>query len=99
MNARKKDHEDVIDPFKLPASSVFTINFVDGSISVHPSCGEPWRGRARKTIKRLKLDDLECRKLRRDHAHRIISGKWNMVEAEATSPFVFGCLRDQGLLP
>lgn len=98
MNARKNDYEDVIDPFKLP-TDIFTFNWVDGSISIHPRCRKSWRSRASKTIERLKLDDLECRKLRKDHAQKILANRWNLTEAAETSPFVLRCLQDQGLVP
>ncbi|MCC6538676.1 MAG: hypothetical protein IT162_14065 [Bryobacterales bacterium] len=98
MNGRKGDHEDVIDPFKLP-SGVFTVNFVDGSVSIRRDCKKGWRAPAQRTIERLQLDDLECRTLRKNHALKILSGAWSLSEAEETSPFVFSCLRDQGLVP
>ena len=93
MNGRKGDHEDVLDPFTLPPNT-FDINFVSGEIVVHNNCAAAIRPQAVATIKRLKLNDPQCRAQRRDDARRILKGE----QIRDDNPFVAHCLEAQGLL-
>lgn len=97
LNGRKGDHQDVLDPFSLPAD-VFDLNPANGEILVHRNCPPQLRPKAESTIKRLHLDDPIERETRLVHAQKMVSRDWSQREAEAQSPFVFRCLKQQRLL-
>jgi uncharacterized protein (TIGR02646 family) len=98
LNGRKGNYEDVLDPFKL-TQPVFGLEPLSGEIFVRGDCPAKLRAKAESTLTRLRLDsDPECRKVRREHAQRILRGDWSKDEGQAASPFVFQALVDAGLL-
>lgn len=97
MNGRKRDCEDVLDPFTLP-SNTFDLIVETGKILVHRECPSALRLAAQQTIERLKLNDADCRQDRQEHYELCVKGNWFVDELERQSPFVFQCAREQGLL-
>lgn len=69
MNRRKHDHQDVLDPFLLPADT-FHLSLLEGAIAPNETLKTINPGlyrQATATIQRLRLDDEACRTLRRDY--------------------------------
>lgn len=97
MNGRKRDFEDVLDPFTLPPKT-FDLVVETGKMLVHRECSSVLRVQAQQTINRLKLNDEECRRERQEHYELCVTGRWSIEELERQSPFVFQCAREQGLL-
>lgn len=103
MNARKRDFKDVLDPFEL-AAGTFRLELVTGRIHSNPELDEPARDAANATIKRLGLDEPECREMRsrrfRDYVD--LRGPAPNPAAEdhlrRYSPFVWLEAKRQGLL-
>jgi uncharacterized protein (TIGR02646 family) len=94
LNGRKGAHEDVLNPFELP-DSPFELDLASGRISAKQG---PLATEAQATIKRLRLDDEECRVMRRqyweEYARREISSDF----LKRRSPFVWAEADRQGLL-
>ena len=63
MNSRKRDFEDVLDPFAL-AAVTFHLELITGRIYPNPDLDDPERNAAKATIERLGLDEPECREMR-----------------------------------
>lgn len=103
MNARKRDFEDVLDPFEL-APDTFGLELVTGRIYPNPERPEPERRVAQSTIDRLSLDDAGCRKMRgrRFFDYVVARGpKPNPVledQLRRYSPFIWSEAKRQGLL-
>ena len=97
MNGRKGDFEDVLDPFEIPENT-FDLNPLSGEVLVHRDCPGKLIERAKSTNIRLKLNDGECLRVRREHMQRLDSGDWTLAEARRQSPFVVACLERQGLI-
>ena len=96
LNGRKKDYEDVLDPFALPPET-FHLNLVSGAIFPNPSLEGEAQEAALATIQRLKLDDAGCRSRRVEDFDGFLRG----LPAEylkQRSPFVWYEARRQGLL-
>ncbi|MCA9705348.1 MAG: hypothetical protein KDK70_05845 [Myxococcales bacterium] len=103
MNARKRDFEDVLDPFALEPDT-FRLELVTGHIYPNPHLSSPALARAQQTIDRLDLDDDGCRELRsrkfRDYV-RVRGSEANpMLEQQfrRDTPFVWLEASRQGLL-
>ena len=97
MNGRKGDHEDVLDPFGLPAN-VFNLEPLTGKVVIHLECPASVRKNAQSTIERLRLNDPDCMLLRQEHLEKIGNKDWSLVEARRQRPFIVDCLQQQGLL-
>ncbi|WP_324562806.1 hypothetical protein [Plasticicumulans sp.] len=100
LNGRKGDHEDVLDPFTL-APDTFCIEFTSGRIYPDPvlEAREPVTfAAAEATIRRLRLDDAECRGVRTAHFGDYLAGDVSADFLRRHSPFVWYELRRQGLL-
>jgi uncharacterized protein (TIGR02646 family) len=95
MNGRKGDYEDVLNPFSLEANTFF-LNLVDGSIRPNPDL--PNTEAAQLTIKRLGLDNPECRKLRLRYWEKYRSKKIVESELLEMSPFAYLEAQRQNLL-
>jgi hypothetical protein len=63
MNSRKRDFEDVLDPFAL-AADTFRLELITGRIYPNPDLEDPEREAAKAAIERLGLDEPECREMR-----------------------------------
>lgn len=97
MNSRKREHEDVLDPFTIP-DNTFDLNPLTGEVLVHAACPKSLKRRAETTISRLKLSDGHCCKLRRTQVQNILLGHWSESEAQRQCPFVYRCLERQHLI-
>lgn len=87
MNARKRDFEDVLDPFEI-ATPPFQLDFP--SMGIAPAAGliGAERERAQETIRRLKLDDQECREARKQYYAAFLKMKLPLEYLDEFSPFV-----------
>lgn len=97
INSRKKEHEDVIDPFTLPEHAFF-IEFSSGEIYVNPQASfkdaDQFR-LAESSIQRLKLNNSQLCKSRRDF---FIKYKQGEVTTRCFAPFVYDEMVRQGEL-
>ncbi|HRI72490.1 MAG TPA: hypothetical protein PK156_49985 [Polyangium sp.] len=96
MNTKKGESTDVLDPFEI-ADETFFINFVDGRIFPNPKLSREMFEKAAATIRRLRLDSAECRKLRVDHFedYRVRGVPRECLKRR--SPFVYLEIVRQGL--
>lgn len=103
MNSRKRDYDDVLDPFSL-APDTFRLEVSSGRIYPNPNLSEPERQAARDTIVRLELDHDRCREMRRRrwHDYLAVRGPTKNPALEDMlrrySPFVWLEAARQGLL-
>ncbi|MDP2792191.1 MAG: hypothetical protein Q8O15_10600 [Rectinemataceae bacterium] len=97
VNARKRDHEGIFDPFFL-APKTFFLEFVTGSIYPNPALREPELSLASATIEILGLDDPMHREMRARHFLLVKQGLISPDFLERMSPFVYSEARRQGLL-
>ncbi len=97
MNSRKRDFSDVLDPFTL-ADGTFTLNLLDMAIAPSAALPPADLSAAADTIRRLSLDDAECRDMRASLWDEYIQGHVDADFLRRKSPFVFGEARRQGRL-
>lgn len=75
MNTNKREFQDVLDPFAIPAG-LFQLNLLNGRMSVNSSVaprGSSLNQQARATLKRLKLNTAVFCELRLEHIHRYLA--------------------------
>jgi len=65
MNSLKKDHQDVLDPFRI-AKETFVLDFTTLIPEPGPKVSRSLAGKVRATMRRLKLDDNVCVEARMD---------------------------------
>ena len=97
MNSRKRDFEDVLDPFEVPAE-VFHLDLATGAIRPNPALGQELTEQAQATIERLDLDDQECRSRRVDWFEEYRSRHIDEDYLRRKSPFVWHEAVRQGAL-
>jgi hypothetical protein len=103
MNSRKRDFEDVLDPFTL-VPNTFRLELVTGRIYPNPDLLAPDRDAAGATRDRLGLDEPECREMRSRRFRDYIQARGPMPNLAAEtllrrySPFLWLEARRQGLL-
>jgi uncharacterized protein (TIGR02646 family) len=97
MNQRKRDFDDVLDPFTL-AAGTFVLDLVTGRIAPSPRLRNGALEAARRTIDRLRLDDAECRQWRLDWFDNYHNGHICERHLRRRSPFVWHEARRQNLL-
>ena len=97
MNARKRDFEDVLDPFSL-ASDTFRLELVTGAIYPNPSLGPNEKREAQDTINRLHLDSQNFRETRARHYQECRQNEYNSTFLKKRSPFVWYEANRQGVL-
>lgn len=88
MNSRKRDFEDVFDPFEI-AGETFLLDLATGSIRPNPSLAPDLLAQAEATIERLDLDDQECRTLRAGWFEEYRAGHIDSDYLRRKSPFVW----------
>ena len=97
MNRNKNRFDDILDPFEIQPDT-FLLNLASGEIRPNPSLPREVTTRAEDTVKRLELNDPECKKMRTDHytdfLNQDVSANW----LERKSPFVWYEAKRQGLL-
>ena len=97
MNSRKRDFEDVLDPFSL-APDTFRLELVTGSIYPNPAFGAPAKREAQATIDRLGLDNPSFRELRARHFQEYCQNEYTAAFLKKRSPFVWYEANRQGVL-
>lgn len=98
MNARKRDFDDVLDPFTLPAN-VFHLELITGRIYVNPDLAGTQLARdAQATIERLKLDSGANRAIRTRHFDEYLLQQRRPELLARYSPFVWAEVQRQGVL-
>jgi uncharacterized protein (TIGR02646 family) len=94
-NTKKRDYTDVLDPFTID-DETFYINFFNGKITPNPALAPGVLAKAKATIKRLKLDSYDCRRMRLGHYDEYRRGV-PLASLERRSPFVWREIVRQGL--
>lgn len=103
MNSRKRNFDDVLDPFTLEPE-MFVLNLVNGGIMANSSLNITKRQRVSKTIKRLNLDDAECREMRLFYIDGWLLNQRNrddgvtLGQLKLHAPFVYLEMKRQNLL-
>ena len=87
LNGRKRNHQDVLDPFQLD-NGVFSIDFP--SLQVRPSDDlfDQLEFRAWRTIERLKLNDETCILGRRAYVEPYCTGDITLQHLFREAPFI-----------
>ncbi|MDO8948367.1 MAG: hypothetical protein Q7U88_14615 [Desulfocapsaceae bacterium] len=97
MNSRKRDYDDVLDPFEVGVGW-FHLEPITGRIYPNPELSSEQRGAVQATIDRLGLDDPGNREMRARHYQEYREGFFNADFLRKRSPFVWDEAQRQGLL-
>ncbi|TCD47202.1 hypothetical protein [Chlorobium sp. N1] len=97
MNSRKRDYEDVLDPFEVE-NGWFRLELVSGRIYPDPGLPVERKETVRATIDRLGLDDAQCRATRASHFQEYLELLYPEAYLRKRSPFVWHEASRQGLL-
>lgn len=97
MNSRKRDFEDVLDPFDIQ-DGWFRLELVTGHIYPSPSLDARLEKKIRETIDRLGLDTAASREMRARHYQDYREGYYTEDYFRRRSPFVYLEAARQGLL-
>jgi uncharacterized protein (TIGR02646 family) len=97
MNSRKRDYDDVLDPFFL-APDLFLLQLSTGHIYPNPRLEARSMRIAEETIARLGLDDPQCRELRARWYQDYLEYSLPADYLKQKSPFVWREANRQGLL-
>lgn len=88
MNSRKREFEDVLDPFTLDPGT-FRLNFADGAIGPDKSLSPTRASAAKATVERLALDSSECRTARLQWWDEYRAGTISSEFMKRRAPFVW----------
>jgi hypothetical protein len=97
INSRKRDFEDVLDPFVLQAKT-FELNLINGGIAPGHHLNVVQMKKARATIERLDLDDTECREMRLEYIDEYAKKNISEDYLKRKAPFVWFEVQRQGWL-
>lgn len=97
MNSRKREFEDVLDPFFIE-DGCFHLELITGRIFPDPDLDSELQEKVNDTITRLKLDDPMCRNLRVALFNDFIAEEFTANHLRKRSPFVWYEANRQGLL-
>lgn len=97
MNSRKRDFEDVLDPFEVE-DGWFHLELVTGHIFPNPELSQARQEDIQKTIDRLGLDDGNCREVRARRFDEYRTGMCSAAFLQKYSRFVWMEVCRQGLL-
>lgn len=97
MNSRKRDYDDVLDPFYL-APGLFRLQLSTGHIYPNPQLEARALRVVEETIERLGLDDPQCRRLRSNWYQEYLEHNLPSDYLRKKSPFVWQEAERQGLL-
>ncbi len=97
MNSRKREYDDVLDPFEVE-TGWFHLELVSGRIFPNPNLEPDQKDAVQATIDRLGLDDPGNREMRARHYQEYRQGLYTAVFLERRSPFVWNEANRQGLL-
>jgi hypothetical protein len=87
MNARKRDFDDVLDPFEI-ADGWFTLELSFLQVMPSPRLDDATRARVQATIDRLGLNDQECVAARALYYQPFVEGQLSAEALAEWSPFV-----------
>jgi hypothetical protein len=96
MNSRKKQFEDVLDPFEVE-DGWFVLDLSFLQVLPNPDLDEATRRRVQATIDRLDLNDNECLQAREKDYDAYLKRELPYDLLERWSPFVAREMRRQGL--
>ncbi len=97
MNSRKRDFDDVLDPFEIE-TGWFRLEPVTGRIYPNPTVPKEQQTLIQATIDRLSLDDAGCREIRARHYQEYREEQYTAEFFKKRSPFVYAEAQRQGLL-
>jgi uncharacterized protein (TIGR02646 family) len=97
MNSRKRDYDDVLDPFHIE-QGWFHLELVSGRIYPNPRLSAEQELAIQDTIDRLGLDDPLCKEMRVRHFDDYLRGDCSDGLLRRRSPFVWYEANRQGLL-
>lgn len=97
MNSRKSEAADVIDPFEV-GDGWFALEFDECQVICVTGVDVTTATKVDATITRLKLNDEDCLKARREYARSYQDGEIELSYLERRSPFIAQELRRQGKL-
>jgi len=97
MNTLKREYEDVLDPCEI-RDGMFRLEPVSGRIHPADHLDGDEEKKVQQTIKRLKLDDPWCRKMRLRYIQQYIDKEISVDFLRRNAPFVHMELRRQNLL-
>jgi len=97
MNSRKRDYDDILDPFEIE-TGWFRLEPVTGRIYPDPGLSADLQLRVQATIDRLRLDDAGCREIRARYYQEYCEGAYTSGFLKKRSPFVWTEVVRQGLL-
>jgi len=97
MNSRKRDFDDVLDPFEL-SPDWFRLELTTGRIFPNPDLDDATRAQVGQTIKRLGLDDPLCREMRVRWIDEYLREPLPNDFLRKKAPFVWAEVKRQGLL-
>lgn len=97
MNSRKRDYDDVLDPFYL-SPGLFRLQLSSGRIYPNPRLEAQAMRVVEQTIERLSLDDPQCRELRASWYQDYLEHGLPSDYLKKKSPFVWHEANRQGLL-
>jgi uncharacterized protein (TIGR02646 family) len=97
INSRKRDFEDVLDPFVLQVRT-FELNLINGGIAPGNQLNVAQAKKARATIERLDLDDAECREVRLEYIDEFTKKNISEDYLKRKAPFVWFEMKRQGWL-
>ena len=97
MNSRKRDYDDVLDPFGVE-TGWFQLEPISGRIFPNPRLSEEQQQAVKATIDRLGLDDAGNREIRARHYQEYREGFYTADFLKKRSPFVWMEANRQELL-
>jgi hypothetical protein len=96
MNSRKREFEDVLDPFEIE-NGWFILDPTFLQVLPNPDLDEDTYRQVQATIDRLKINDEECLEARWGFYREYIDGEMTFALLAKWSPFVAAELKRQGL--
>ena len=97
MNTRKRDYEDVLDPFEVE-DGWFRLELVTGRVHLAPGLPEHVARKVKATIRRLGLDDAGNREMRARHYREYRELALPHEFLKRMNPFLWHEANRQGLL-
>lgn len=97
MNSRKREYDDVLDPFEIE-TGWFHIELVSGRIFPNPNLLPNQKDAVQATIDRLGLDDPGNREMRARHYQEYRQGLYTADFLKRRSPFVWSEANRQWIL-
>ena len=95
MNSRKRDFEDVLDPFEIQ-NGWFELEFMVLQVRPSGAADAAIRARVQETIDRLKLNDRESRRAREEYYDEFLGGNISLDFLRRRCPFVAYEMERQG---